>query len=91
MCYLLSMDVMLLQLLYSPRSLDNCGLTDGEAAERLWSYLRRLGKITKEMRPSHRIDVLTSGLIHYASKACWKLGIFYSLTNRECVCICIFL
>ena len=49
MCYLLSMDVMLLQLLYSPRSLDNCGLTDGEAAERLWSYLRRLGKITKEM------------------------------------------
>ena len=63
------------QLLYSPRSLEHCGLTDGEATERLWSYLRRLGKITKEMRPSHRIDVLTSGLIHYASKACWKLGI----------------
>ena len=37
--------------------------------------MRRLGKITKEMRPSHRIDVLTSGLIHYPSKACWKLGV----------------
>ena len=63
------------QLSYSPRSLSECGLTDGEATERLWSYLRRLAKITKEMRPSHRIDVLTSGLLHYASKARLKLGI----------------
>ena len=62
------------QLLYSPRTLKDCGLTDGEATERLWSYLRRLGKITKEMRPSHRVDILTSGLIHYTSKACSKLG-----------------
>lgn len=36
--------------------------------ERLWSYLRRLAKTTKEMRPAHRIDILTSGMIHYGSK-----------------------
>ena len=59
---------------YSPRILDNCGLTDGEATERLWSYLRRMAKITKEMRPSHRLDVLTSALIHYSSKALSSLG-----------------
>ncbi|XP_064384583.1 uncharacterized protein LOC135333546 isoform X3 [Halichondria panicea] len=56
------------QLTYSPRVLTGCGLTDGEAMERLWSYLRRFAKSTKEMRPSHRIDVLTSALLHYASR-----------------------
>ncbi|KAK6321845.1 hypothetical protein J4Q44_G00088210 [Coregonus suidteri] len=27
--------------------------------ERLWSYLRKFGKITKEMTPSHRVALLT--------------------------------
>ncbi len=44
------------------------GLSDGEGMERLWSYLRRFGRMTKEMRPSHRIDVLVHALLHYASK-----------------------
>ena len=61
--------LILFQLSYSPRILKNCGLTDGEATERLWSYLRRLSKMTKEMRPSHRIDVLTACLLHYGAKA----------------------
>ena len=64
----------LMQLTYSPRVLEGCGLTDGEATERLWSYLRRLAKITKEMRPSHRIDVLSSALLHYSAKVTRKLG-----------------
>ncbi|XP_064406478.1 uncharacterized protein LOC135351424 [Halichondria panicea] len=62
------------QLTYSPRVLTGCGLTDGEAMERLWSCLRRFAKSTKEMRPSHRIDVLTSALLHYASRVRLNLG-----------------
>ena len=61
--------------MYSPRMLERCGLTDGEAMERLWSYLRKFARSTKEMRPSHRIDVITSALIHYATKTRLKLGI----------------
>ncbi|XP_028412340.1 uncharacterized protein LOC114535157 [Dendronephthya gigantea] len=53
------------QLEFSPRRSDNFGLSDGEQLERLWSYLRRFSKMTKEMRPSHRIDVLSDALLHY--------------------------
>ncbi len=45
-----------LQLTYSLRVISSCGLTDGEATERLWSYLRRFAKSTKEMKASHRVD-----------------------------------
>ena len=62
------------QLTYSPRAVSDCGLTDGEATERLWSYMRRFAKSTKEMRPSHRIDILTSALAHYAFKVRLNLG-----------------
>ena len=33
--------------------------------ERLWSYLRRFNKVAKEMRPAHRIDILTHALLYY--------------------------
>ncbi len=39
------------------------GLSDGEVCERLWSFLRRFATMTKEMRPAHRVDVLTDALI----------------------------
>ncbi len=42
--------------------------------ERLWSYLRRFSKSTKEMRPSHRIDVITSALLHYAARIRLNIG-----------------
>lgn len=42
--------------------------------ERLWSYLRRYGKMTKEMRPAHRIDVLSDALIYYGIMTKKKLG-----------------
>ena len=63
-----------IQAQYNPRRVSGCGLTDGEVMERLWSYLRRMAKTTKEMRPSHRIDVLTCALLHYGDKSRQKLG-----------------
>lgn len=66
-----------MQLTYSPRVISGSGLTDGEAMERLWAYLRRFAKCTKEMRPSHRIDVLTSALLHYASRVHQNIGMYY--------------
>lgn len=53
------------KLSMNPRYKEGFGLTDGEVLERLWSFLRRFCKMTKEMRPSHRIDVLTDALLHY--------------------------
>ena len=54
-----------LQALFGPRGCVGIGLSDGEAMERLWSYLRRFTKMTKEMRPSHRTHILTSALVYY--------------------------
>ena len=51
---------------------EGIGLSDGETMERLWSYLR-FGKMTKEMRPSHRTDVLAHVLVYLKTKA--KLGV----------------
>lgn len=51
--------------IYSPRRLTGFGTVDGEATERLWSYLRSFAAITKEMTPSHRIDMLSDALLHY--------------------------
>lgn len=53
------------------------GLTDGEVLERLWSFLRRFSKMTKEMRPSHRVDVLTDALLYYAKLAANNLRMSY--------------
>ncbi len=50
------------------------GLSDGETMEQLWSYLRHFSRMTKEMRPSHRIDVLSSALIYYGIQTKEKLG-----------------
>ena len=40
----------------------------------MWSFLRRFGKMTKEMRLSHRIDVLAHALVYYGLKKKNKLG-----------------
>eukprot|EP00794_Sanderia_malayensis_P020812 gene20812-22855_t len=53
---------------YAVRFHSEFGLTDGEGVERLRSFIRRFTAITKEMTPSHRIDLLTDGLIHYARR-----------------------
>ena len=59
---------------FSPRYSEGYGLSDGEVMERLWSHMRRYSKMTKEMRPSHRVDVLTDALLHCARKAATNLG-----------------
>jgi len=55
----------------------NLGLTDGEAMERLWSYLRPFSPITKEMTPSHRTDLLTDALLHHAQRKKMNMGNLY--------------
>ncbi|XP_078659031.1 uncharacterized protein LOC144904191 isoform X1 [Branchiostoma floridae x Branchiostoma belcheri] len=56
------------QILYSTRRKEGFGLTDGEGMERIWSHLRPFYRITKEMTPSHRIDLLTDAALHYARR-----------------------
>ncbi|XP_071815309.1 uncharacterized protein [Apostichopus japonicus] len=59
------------QVAYSTRWRKDYGLTDGEGMEKLWSYLRKFAHITKEMTPSHRIDLLSDALRHFAmGKVC---------------------
>ena len=43
--------------------------------ERLWSYLRRFSRMTKEMRPAHRTNILSHALLYYTSMSKQKLGI----------------
>ena len=61
----------------SPRHKEGFGLTDGEVLERLWSFLRRFSKMTKEMRPSHRIDILTDALLHYSRLSSKNLSMWF--------------
>ncbi|XP_066300346.1 uncharacterized protein [Branchiostoma lanceolatum] len=56
------------QILYSTRRKVGFGLTDGECMERIWSFLRPFFKTTKEMTTSHRTDLLTDALLHYARR-----------------------
>lgn len=51
--------------MYSPLYCTGIGLSDGEVMERMWSYLRRYTRMTKEMRPAHRVDVLSHALLYY--------------------------
>ncbi len=43
-------------------------MSDGEVIECLWPYLQPFSRMTNEMRPSHRIDVLCHALTHYGLK-----------------------
>ena len=58
---------------------EGIGISDGETMERLWSYLRRFGRMTKEMRPAHRTDILAHALVHYGMKTKAKLGVLLLL------------
>ncbi|XP_046841701.1 uncharacterized protein LOC124435790 [Xenia sp. Carnegie-2017] len=58
----------------NPRRKEGFGLTDGEMLERLWAYIRKFSRMTKEMRPSHRVDVLSDALLHYGKKTKINLG-----------------
>lgn len=68
------------QVHYGPRRTEGIGLTHGESLERLWSYLGKFSKVTKEMTPENRIDLPVDDLIHYGSKIESKL---VSLSPKE--------
>ena len=40
----------------------------------MWSYLRRFSRMTKEMRPSHRVDILTDAILYYHQKGIDNIG-----------------
>lgn len=62
---------------FDPLRCKGLGLSDGEVMERLRSYLRRFSGMTKEMRPSHRIDVLAHALVYYwIRKKEKKMGVY---------------
>ena len=69
---------------YAGRRLEGFGLSDDEVMERLWSYLRPTGKITKEMTSAHRVDTLTDFLIHYAKTSIANIGIFVHVLLLIC-------
>ncbi|KAI8482701.1 hypothetical protein Bbelb_395810 [Branchiostoma belcheri] len=56
------------QLKYSTRRRPGYGLTDGESVERMWAFLRKFSRTTKEMTPSRRIDLLTDAIFHYTMR-----------------------
>lgn len=57
-------------------------MSDGEVMERLWSYLRRFNRMTKEMRPSHHIDVLAHALVYYGIRKKERMGTLCLLEVR---------
>jgi hypothetical protein len=65
---------MFMQVNFSVRYLKGFGLTDGEGTERLWSFLRPLSAITKEMIPVHRLEVLNDALLHFSRRKTALLG-----------------
>ncbi|XP_065899662.1 uncharacterized protein [Dysidea avara] len=50
------------------------GESDGEGMERMWSFLRPFSRMTKEMGPSHRIDVLSDAILYYGQKGIDNIG-----------------
>ena len=56
----------------SPRYKEGFALSDGEVCERLWSFMRRFSRMTKEMRPSHR--VLTDAALHFSRLTTFNLS-----------------
>ena len=59
---------------FGPQHCAKIGLADGECLERLWSYLRKFGQMTKVMTPERRLLVLSEALAHYAQKSISGLG-----------------
>ena len=68
---------------FSPRNVEDFGLTDGENVERLWSYLGCFARMTKKMSSGNRVDLLTDALSHNCKQKQTKLGKY-----KEPTCTC---
>ena len=55
------------------------GLSDGEVMERLWHFSR----MTKEMRPSHCVDVLVHALLYYSRQKKDKQGTYVDQVKKD--------
>ena len=77
-----------MQVLLGPRRCEGVGLTDGEMMERLWSFMRRFSRMTKEVRPLHHTDVLCSALVYYDMQKKKKLVYVTCLKYIIMVCCC---
>ncbi len=64
------------QIQFGPLRCEGIGMSDGEVMERLWSYLRPFSRMTKEMRSSHRTDVLAHALVYYGLKKKKKMAMY---------------
>ncbi len=57
--------------------------------EQLWGFLHRFSKMTKEMHPSHCIDVLCDAILHYGrnykDKSANCLRIYRKLFYQLCI------
>ncbi|XP_066914418.1 uncharacterized protein [Clytia hemisphaerica] len=73
------------QVKNSIRRLETFGLMDGELMERLWSYLRSFSKITKEMTPAHRTDLLSDALMHFGSKKMGNIGKYLVFLRNKAI------
>uniref|UniRef100_A0A7M5XEG6 Uncharacterized protein n=1 Tax=Clytia hemisphaerica TaxID=252671 RepID=A0A7M5XEG6_9CNID len=73
------------QVKNSIRRLETFGLMDGELMERLWSYLRSFSKITKEMTPAHRTDLLSDALLHFGSKKMSGIGKYLVFLHQKAI------
>ena len=76
LCYYLTIFyfVVFAKVLFNLRTLQGFGLNDGEIMERLWSYLRPFGKITKEMTKANRLSLLEDALAYYGQRKMLRLG-----------------
>ena len=72
------------QINSSTRRIAGYGLTDGEGVERLWSFLRPLAKLTKEMTPDHRTELLNDALIHFSKRKTAGLGWYSWYKDNKC-------
>ena len=68
------------QAQFHPYVVEGLGLTDGEACERLWSYLGGHATTTRYMTPFNRTMLLTMALDHFKEKRTLSIGKLYSHT-----------
>jgi hypothetical protein len=53
---------------FNPRRINGIGQVDGECVERFWAWARHFAPITKEMTPSHRVNLLTDAFLYYGGR-----------------------
>lgn len=69
--------------LWSFNLLPGSAMTDGEAAERIWSAVNPLGNRTREMNPGHRHDVMNEFYSDQNVRRVHGMGKWYTGYHRD--------